>query len=946
MPDYSSLLSTLRPQVSGQRVIQSVETYRPYPLRQSFSSYTKGIEWLAARYEAAGLQSEVLRFPADGRTVYADRHFPLAWDIEEGWMEVHHPAIAIPRLADYADDSYGIIPFSADSRGIQAAVLMTEDAVRNRQRPGSPFMVLYTRAPEPPDVQWAIEQGAVAVVATHRVAPDQVIAYDARKWFNATFGEGHIDRRHATLPGYSITPRQADALLAAYNRSGPLPVRFLLKSRTYEGSVPLVTACIRGTELSKEEIWLSAHAYEPNATNNCAGVAMCLEAAEVITKAVRSGALLPPRRTIRFLHGMETFGVYAYAMKHPELMKRVLCGMSIDGIGSVDRNGVKERFCHVRNSTLHPSFGHALTHYAIADCAQQLNVEVLSGEGSPTNDDVLNDPMFGPAWGLLYGKMYETAGYYHANADAPDMLCPTRLKECAVMEGAWSSYLAGAGTMEAHELALLSRNAALCWLNDVLSRSLSVRQPTPQANRQRSERLRCYTDLAIAAGVGAIQSVLPLARAEERDALAKELGPLTENFRQMAQRQVQAVLETLRPFSGKGFQPAPGATPDALEIDARRMVATRRLPGHVGLGTLTDPLRTKAAHLLDRPSLEYWSFDGLRFLWLDGQRSVYDAARAAWAVGAIWERPQDPEDWEKSLRSFTQVVTLLEESGHLSIQRQLPPVPVTREDIMRAVMSVGITAGDVAMVHSGLKQFGHVEGGAEAVIEALMGVITPKGILAMPTNTDTAVGGADGPFDPKTSLCYTGTIPNTFWKRPGVLRHNHPTHSVAAWGDRAEEFLRVSDPYDTFDRRGPWGKLLDWKGKILLFGETMGANTYMHALEAWLLNYLNTTYARVQENGQEKEVRITNYPDGCRGRWYGLKRQAAYFKRLQPLGLYREAKVGAGVVLAVEVPALTRELHKLIKEDPAIFLHTSGCHACAERRAALEGWQVPDTLPS
>ena len=138
---------------------------------------------------------------------------------------------------------------------------------------------------------------------------------------------------------------------------------------------------------------------------------------------------------------------------------------------------------------------------------------------------------------------------------------------------------------------------------------------------------------------------------------------------------------------------------------------------------------------------------------------------------------------------------------------------------------------------------------------------------------------------------------------------------------------------------------MDWKGTILFFGETMGANTFMHALEAWLLNYLEPCHARILENGREKEVRIEHYPGGCRGRWYGLRREAEYFKRLKPRGLYREAPLGAASVLAVNAAELARGLHELLKEDPALFLHPSGCLACAERRARLAGWTVPDKMP-
>lgn len=942
---YANTVAALREIVSGERIVDTVRAYRPYPLHLSYSSYREGIEWLASQYSQLGLETEVVRFPADGLTMYADRHFPLAWDIAEGWLEVMHGSAPPVRLADYATDPYGIVPFSADSNGVRDAVLRPEADIRNSAPLAEPTVALFTRRPTPKDVRSIVEKGCVAFVAAPDVNPSHAASFNSRQWFNDIFGEGQVDRRHVTMPGFSITPRQAGELLRAC-ASGPLPVRFLTRARFYDGEAPMVTARIPGAEESAGEVWLSAHAYEPNATNNCSGVAMCLEAARAITRAVRDGPLPRPRRTIRFLHGLETFGVYAYALRHPDRARNAVCGLSIDGIGAADRNGVRERLSHVRNSILHPSFAHALAHYAIVDCAQRLGVESLFHEGSPANDDILNDPAFGPAWGLLYGKMFETAGFYHANIDTPDELCPRRLAECASMEAAWAWTVARAGTAEARELATMSRNAALSWLALVCGRAIGVLQPSSDAAAQRTERLRSYVDVAVASGEEAIRSVVALADSADRESLLQEVSALADDFRQAAMRQSQAVIESIRPAPGKNASAAQAAGLTRLEAEARNMIARRRFPGHIGLGGLSDEARKKAAALFGHASLEYWSLDGLRFLWLDGRRSVYDAARAAWAAGAVWDAPEKANGWKQYLGSFIDAVRFLSENGLLVLERTPAPPAVRRCDIAASVRAVGIRPGDVVMVHSSLSQFGTVENGADAVIDALMEVVTPGGVLAMPTFTRTSVGESDPPFNPLISSACTGAIPDAFWRRAGVLRSSHPTHSIAAWGDRAEEFLRTKDPADTFDRRGPWGKLLDWNGKILLFGETMGANTYMHALEAWLLNYLNVTYARVGNNGTERETLVTNYPDGCRGAWYGLRRRAEYFRRLQPLGIYRETRIGNGVALAVNVVDLTRELHRLLKEDPSIFLHKSGCHACAERRAHLAMWKVPDTLPS
>ena len=58
---------------------------------------------------------------------------------------------------------------------------------------------------------------------------------------------------------------------------------------------------------------------------------------------------------------------------------------------------------------------------------------------------------------------------------------------------------------------------------------------------------------------------------------------------------------------------------------------------------------------------------------------------------------------------------------------------VTKTDIKNALTELGIQKGDVMVVHSSLKSFGHVEGGADAVIDACLETLTPSGTLVFPT---------------------------------------------------------------------------------------------------------------------------------------------------------------------------------------------------------------------
>src|SRR5437763_1353236 len=83
-----------------------------------------------------------------------------------------------------------------------------------------------------------------------------------------------------------------------------------------------------------------------------------------------------------------------------------------------------------------------------------------------------------------------------------------------------------------------------------------------------------------------------------------------------------------------------------------------------------------------------------------------------------------------------------------------------------------------------LRSLGWVGGAAPTAIDALREAVWPGGAVLVPTLTGTIQDGPEHPpvFDPRTTPCWTGAIPETFRRLPSARRSCHPTHSVAAIG--------------------------------------------------------------------------------------------------------------------------------------------------------------------
>ena len=69
-------------------------------------------------------------------------------------------------------------------------------------------------------------------------------------------------------------------------------------------------------------------------------------------------------------------------------------------------------------------------------------------------------------------------------------------------------------------------------------------------------------------------------------------------------------------------------------------------------------------------------------------------------------------------------------------------------------------------------------------------------------------------------------------KRDGVYRSLHPTHSIAAFGKGAKDYVRFDDDSVTpCNPKGCFGRLKDINAKILLIGVTHAKNTFIHSIE-------------------------------------------------------------------------------------------------------------------
>ena len=114
---------------------------------------------------------------------------------------------------------------------------------------------------------------------------------------------------------------------------------------------------------------------------------------------------------------------------------------------------------------------------------------------------------------------------------------------------------------------------------------------------------------------------------------------------------------------------------------------------------------------------------------------------------------------------------------------------LAEKNLTEGLSALGVSPGDVLMVHSSLSSFGRVQGGAETVISALTSRLGEEGTLVMPAFSRFLQNGEDY-WDREKTPSLMGVISETFRRMPGTLRSSHAAHSICARGNKAEFLCR------------------------------------------------------------------------------------------------------------------------------------------------------------
>jgi aminoglycoside 3-N-acetyltransferase len=248
---------------------------------------------------------------------------------------------------------------------------------------------------------------------------------------------------------------------------------------------------------------------------------------------------------------------------------------------------------------------------------------------------------------------------------------------------------------------------------------------------------------------------------------------------------------------------------------------------------------------------------------------------------------------------------------------------INSKEIAESLRLLGLAAGDIVLVHSSLRSLGFVDGGAEAVIDAFVDVLGPEGTLVVPTFTPYHHRVARPVFDPLRDPSDVGRISETVRTSPNARRSTHLLHSVAALGRQAEEITVQHGPA-AFAADGPFWKLYELDGRILLLGVPYLRCTYFHVVEhlvqPWYRYWREIDASIRSEDGTEQPLRTRVFgprPDhvGTDLNKFGALLEEKGLVRVGPVGNAVARLFSARQVIEVGIPEY--------RKDPFLFVKTA-----------------------
>ncbi len=638
---YSDLIRTA---YRGEMAHRHVTALSGFHRIQASPGYRAAAHYVAQQLSEAGLQVNVLGYPADGVARFWSTPSFLEWSCEGATLHLlpgeGAGAPAPVLLCDFAVTPISLIQRSIPVEGeFEVVVPRGQGGIERADYEGLDVAgkVVLTGKPI----------GRVAAVALRELGAAGIL-FDGMQ----AGGRSELDLPDAlqytsfwwagqTEPdawGFVISPRQGRALRQRLEKGETLRVRASIDSEFYAGAIEVVEALLPGDEMADgEEILLVSHLChpQPGAHDNASGAAALLEAAVTLARLISDGRLPTPRRGIRFIWPPEMTGTFAYlsesvnaegtcadaVLREP---RHFIAGLNLDMVGA-DQNMTGGQWELVGLPLAGASFAdHLLSWLREPYLGGIRHTETPFSAGS--DHYILADPTVGIPSPMI---IHWPDRFYHTSEDTPEKVSPDSLARSGSLAATYAYWLATAGAPEAEWLGHLMVSRFTSWAGHAAAEVVETVHSSVAADA-RAAVWRRYQKLNAFRAERAVASLAGLVQLDP--AAASKSHIWRERIMQRAATEALWATTTLDGLVHTGA--AESEAPAAWHVEAAGLTPCRTGPGPIDLAMC---LQADHPELLPRlwalseafgpiahdyePVLQYWS---------DGTRSVAEIGELAW----------------------------------------------------------------------------------------------------------------------------------------------------------------------------------------------------------------------------------------------------------------------------------------------------------------------------
>lgn len=459
---FKKAFEAIREEFSGQAAKGYVVDITHYHRMQASPGFREAAHYCLKRLLEAGIQAEILFFPADERTQYWSARMFQEWEATEAALHLFEPEDERRKLADFRDCPISLIQRSAPFEG-EAEVVLLEDGEEEADYEGLDLRgkVVLTKGNLDRVRELAVEKrGAIGIISDGmreippvraRMDVPDALQYTSFWWTG----------QEKKCFGFVLSPREGEklrGLIKKRTRDGEpqVKVRAKVVSRFYDGEIEVVSALILGA--TNQEVVIVAHLCHPrpSANDNASGSATALEIARTLQKLVDGGKLAQPKRGIRFLWVPEMTGTYAYLAAHEDEIEHMVAGLNLDMVGQ-SQELCGSSFLIERPPQAMPSFAPGLLERLREEFLGETSAwggtggyalfrHAVTPFSGGSDHYILSDPSVGVPTPML---IQWPDRFYHTSQDTPDKVDPAMLSRVGSLAATYAYFLANAGQEEA-----------------------------------------------------------------------------------------------------------------------------------------------------------------------------------------------------------------------------------------------------------------------------------------------------------------------------------------------------------------------------------------------------------------------------------------------------------------------------------------------------------------